>query len=171
MIICFILPIAFIFGNGESSDIKFEKVIDSLKTLRNRSPERAIRYAREILDDHGSNDLGHNESRILNTVGEIYLELSLPALALSYFIEANEKSAVKGKKPWISINLGNVYFQEEDWLSAKEKYFDALDAFRRRNVSHPNTLSGKTVALSNLGRIEMNLNNYDQALSLSLIHI
>ena len=76
-------------------------------------------------------------------------------------IDANEKSAVKGKKPWISINIGNVYFQEEDWLSAKEKYFDALDAFRRRNVSHPNTLSGKTVALSNLGRIEMNLNNYD----------
>ena len=67
MILCFILPITFIFGNGESSDIKFEKVIDSLKTLRNRSPERAIRYAREILDDHGSNDLGHNESRILNT--------------------------------------------------------------------------------------------------------
>ena len=53
MILCFILPITFIFGNGESSDIKFEKVIDSLKTLRNKSPERAIRYAREILDDHG----------------------------------------------------------------------------------------------------------------------
>ena len=53
MILCFILPITFILGNGESRDIKFEKVIDSLKTLRNRSPERAIRYAREILDDHG----------------------------------------------------------------------------------------------------------------------
>ena len=164
MIICFILPITFIFGNGESSDIKFEKVIDSLKTLRNKSPERAIRYAREILDNHGSNDLGHNESRILNTVGEIYLELSLPTLALSYFIDANEKSVVKGKKPWISINIGNVYFQEKVWLKAKEKYLDALDAFRRRNVNHPNALSGKAKALSNLAKIEMNLNNHDQAL-------
>ena len=164
-LLCFILSITFTFGNGEKNDIKFEKVIDSLKTIRNRSPERAIRYAREILDDYGSKDLGHNESRILNTVGEIYLDLNLPTLALSYFIDANEKSAVKGKKPWISINIGNVYFQEENWLSAKEKYFDALDAFSRRNVSHPNTLSGKAVALSNLGRIEMNLNNYDQALS------
>ena len=164
-LLCFILPITFTFGNGESNDIKFEKVIDSLKTIRNRSPERAIRYAREILDDHGSKDLGHNESRILNTVGEIYLDLNLPVLALSYFIDANEKSAVKGKKPWISINIGNVYFQEKAWLKAKEKYLDALDAFRRRNVSHPNALSGKTKALSNLGKIEMNLNNHDQALT------
>ena len=164
-LLCFILPITFTFGNGESNDIKFEKVIDSLKTIRNRSPERAIRYAREILDDHGSKDLGHNESRILNTVGEIYLDLNLPVLALSYFIDANEKSAVKGKKPWISINIGNVYFQEKAWLKAKEKYLDALDAFRRRNVSHPNALRGKTKALSNLGKIEMNLNNHDQALT------
>ena len=164
-LLCFILPITFTFGNGESNDIKFEKVIDSLKTIRNRSPERAIRYAREILDDYGSKDLGHNESRILNTVGEIYLDLNLPVLALSYFIDANEKSAVKGKKPWISINIGNVYFQEKAWLKAKEKYLDALDAFRRRNVSHPNALSGKTKALSNLGKIEMNLNNHDQALT------
>ena len=164
-LLCFILPITFTFGNGESNDIKFEKVIDSLKTIRNRSPERAIRYAREILDDHGSKDLGHNESRILNTVGEIYLDLNLPVLALSYFIDANEKSVVKGKKPWISINIGNVYFQEKAWLKAKEKYLDALDAFRRRNVNHPNALSGKTKALSNLGKIEMNLNNHDQALT------
>ena len=164
-LLCFILSITFTFGNGERNDIKFEKVIDSLKTIRNRSPERAIRYAREILDTYGSNDLGHNESRILNTIGEIYLDLNLPALALSYFIDANEKSTVKGKKPWISINIGNVYFQEKAWLNAKEKYLDALDAFRRRNVNHPNALSGKTVALSNLGRIEMNLNNHDQALS------
>ena len=119
-LLCFILPITFTFGNGESNDIKFEKVIDSLKTIRNRSPERAIRYAREILDNYGSKDLGHNESRILNTIGEIYLDLNLPVLALSYFIDANEKSVVKGKKPWISINLGNVYFQETAWLKAKE---------------------------------------------------
>ena len=164
-LLCFILLITFTFGNGESNDIKFEKVIDSLKTIRNRSPERAIRYAREILDNYGSKDLGHNESRILNTVGEIYLDLNLPVLALSYFIDANEKSAVKGKKPWISINIGNVYFQEKAWFKAKEKYLDALDAFRRRNVSHPNALSGKTKALSNLGKIEMNLNNHDQALT------
>ncbi len=164
-LLCFILSITFTFGNGESNDIKFQKVIDSLKTIRNRSPERAIRYAREILDDHGSKDLGHNESRILNTVGEIYLDLNLPVLALSYFIDANEKSVVKGKKPWISINIGNVYFQEKAWFKAKEKYLDALDAFRRRNVSHPNALSGKTKALSNLGKIEMNLNNHNQALT------
>ena len=163
-LLCFILPITFTFGNGESNDIKIEKVIDSLKTTRNSSPERAIRYAREILDNYGSKDLGHNESRILNTIGEIYLDLNLPVLALSYFIDANEKSVVKGKKPWISINIGNVYFQEKAWLKAKEKYLDALDAFRRRNVNHPNALSGKAKALSNLGKIEMNLNNHDQAL-------
>ena len=34
MILCFILPITFIFGNGESSDINFEKVINIAKKSR-----------------------------------------------------------------------------------------------------------------------------------------
>ena len=39
-------------------------------------------------------------------MGEIYLDLNFPTLALSYFIDANEKSMIKGKKPWILINIG-----------------------------------------------------------------
>ena len=160
-----IISIASIYGEQDSVSSDLTKVIDSLNTIRKTSPGRALRYARGILDNYNPDKAGPIESKILNTMGEIYLDLNFPTLALSYFIDANEKSMIKGKKPWILINIGNVYFQQEQWIEAKEKYLDAIDAFRKRNSKHPNSLNGKTVALSNLGRIEMNLNHYDQALA------
>ena len=165
ILIYIIISIAFIYGDGKTVNSDLAKVVDSLNTIRKTSPGRALRYARSILDNYRPDKVGPIESKILNTMGEIYLDLNFPTLALSYFIDANEKSMIKGKKPWILINIGNVYYQQEQWIEAKEKYLDAIDAFRKRNSQHPNALSGKTVALSNLGRIEMNLNHYDQALA------
>ena len=165
LIIYIIICITFIYGDENNIDNRFAKVIDSLHTIRKTSPGRALRYGRDILDNYSPDDISYIESKILNTMGEIYLDLNFPTLALSYFIDANKKSMIKGKKPWILINIGNVYFQQEQWIEAKEKYLDAIDAFRRRNSDHPNALNGKSVALSNLGRIDMNLDNYDQALA------
>ena len=103
------------------------------------------------------------ESKILNILGEIYVDLYLPSIALQCFIESGQKSS-SNKNPWNKINIGNVYFQEGQWLDAKERYLQALDIFRRRGSDKDNTVSGRSVALSNLARIERNLRNYDDAL-------
>ena len=136
--------------------------LDSLKTIREASPDRAIRYARQLLITLNPNQK-KIESRILNILGEIYIDLHLPSIALQCFIESGQKS-ISRKSPWNKINIGNVYFQQGQWLEAKERYLQALDIFRRRPPDRDNVVSGKSVALSNLGRIERNLKNYDDAL-------
>ena len=136
--------------------------LDSLKTIRLASPDRAIRYARQLLITLNP-DQKKIESRILNILGEIYIDLHLPSIALQCFIESGQKS-ISRKSPWNKINIGNVYFQQGQWLEAKERYLQALDIFRRRPPDRDNVVGGKSVALSNLGRIERNLKNYDDAL-------
>ena len=136
--------------------------VDSLKTIRLASPDRAIRYARQLLITLNP-DQKKIESRILNILGEIYIDLHLPSIALQCFIESGQKS-ISRQSPWNKINIGNVYFQQGQWLEAKERYLQALDIFRRRPPDRDNVVSGKSVALSNLGRIERNLKNYDDAL-------
>ena len=91
--------------------------IDSLKTIRLASPDRAIRYARQLLIALDP-DQKKIESKILNILGEIYVDLHLPSIALQCFIESGQKS-ISRKSPWNKINIGNVYFQHGQWLEAK----------------------------------------------------
>ena len=137
-------------------------VLDSLRSIRSKAPERAIRYARGILDDLGIEDRDL-ESRVMHILGEIYLELGLPSLAMTNFIDAKQKSFAK-INPWNDIGMGNVYRHQEKWIKAKKKYFQALDIFNRRNQESINNLNGKAVALNCLGNVEFNLKNYDDAL-------
>ena len=162
---CLYLTILFLFvplsGQNNTND-DFNIAIDSLRSLSKRSPERGIQFAREILNKNYS-IAEENKSRILNILGEIYLDLGIPSLALSSFIDAGQKSKSK-YNAWNKINIGNVYFQQKDWTESKRKYLDALRIFRGWKNIQPNNVLGRSVALSNLGRIEMYLKNYDDAL-------
>ena len=156
------LFIAFAYGQNDLTD-DLSNVIDSLRNINKTSPERAIRYAREVLAKCHPVDDKKLESQVLNILGEIYLDLDLPSLALSNFIDSKQKS---GDRPngWITLNIGNVYFKQSKWHDAKNQYHSALDLFRRQKSTMTNAIIGRSVALSNLGRIEMNLKNYDDAL-------
>ncbi|MBI89209.1 MAG: hypothetical protein CMG60_03900 [Candidatus Marinimicrobia bacterium] len=136
--------------------------LDSLRELRPISPDRAIRYARSILDSLNVDDRDL-ESRVMHSLGEIYLEIGLPYLALTNFIDSNNKSFAKNN-PWNSISIGNVYASQEQWFEAKNKYYQALDIFSRRSQEAINNINGKAVALNCLGNVELNLKHYDDAL-------
>ena len=157
-----LLFIAFAFGQNDVTD-DLSNVMDSLRIINKTSPERAIRYAREVLAKCHPVDDKKLESQVLNMLGEIYLDLNLPSLALSNFIDSKQKS---GDRPtsWITLNIGNVYFKQSKWHDAKNQYHSALDLFRRQKSTMTNAIIGRSVALSNLGRIEMNLKNYDDAI-------
>ena len=154
----------FCIGNVDAQDSKRlpSLELDSLKSIRLVSPDRAIRYARQVMSSL-SPEQSRLESKILNILGEIYVDLYLPSVALQCFIESSQKSQLR-QSPWNKINIGNVYFQQGQWLEAKERYLQALDIFRRFAPDKDNSISGRTVALSNLARIERNLANYDDAL-------
>ena len=161
----YILAFFFFFNSfiqAQAKDLIRFTELDSIKSMRLKSPKRAIRYARQVLTELDPQKM-ELETKILNILGEIYVELYLPSIALQYFIDSGQKSSSR-KNPWNKINIGNVYFQQSQWLEAKERYLQALDIFQRQNLQQKNSIAGRSVALSNLGRIERNLKNYDDAL-------
>ena len=63
-----------------------------------------------------------------------------------------------------TLNIGNVYYQQEKFIKAREHYNEALDLFNSFKHNKDNRVAGRKVALSNLGRIEVKIKNYDKAL-------
>ena len=144
---------------------------DSLKDLKYRSPDRAIKFAMEVLQrkKYNSGKYPKTLSAVYNNLGEVYLRMNLPSQALTYFIESK---ILMGDRPapWLSVQFGNVYFNQGEWIKAKEQYLIAIGLFDvvQKKIGYKKkaySIEGKTVCLSNLGRIEIQLNNFDNALS------
>ena len=86
--------------------------------------------------------------------------------AMSHFTESKliRKRLGKPNAPWNSLNIGNVYYQQDKFIKAREHYFEALAVFSSFKHNKENRITGRKVALSNLGRIEVKIKNYDNAL-------
>jgi len=163
--------ITFLFSSillGESNENEVLKSdLDSLNILTKKSPERAIRFARELLKKVAPISESNFEYKINNTLGEIFLDLQMYGQAMSHFTEANmiREKLGQGSAPWLLINLGNVYYQQQKYIKAREYYLNGLDKFNSLKHNQDNRVSGRKVALSNLGRIEVRIKNYDKALN------
>ncbi|GIR30334.1 MAG: hypothetical protein CM15mP44_6170 [Candidatus Neomarinimicrobiota bacterium] len=85
--------IAFLFSSillGKSNENEVLKSdLDSLNILTKKSPERAIRFARELLKKVTPISESNFEYKINNTLGEIFLDLQMYGQAMSHFTEAN----------------------------------------------------------------------------------
>ena len=166
ILVFFLYLLSFLLSKDDKT-IDFSRKIDSLRYLSFKFPERGIRYAREILEQSYDGKPHPLEHKILNSLGEIYLELGLHTEALTYFIDAEAQIKINSpakKAPWLKINIGNVYYQQERYIQAREYYLDAFDIFSSWKKGASNAITGKSVALSNLGRIEKKIKNYDKAL-------
>ena len=86
-LIFFLYLLSFLLSKDDKT-IDFSRKIDSLRYLSFKFPERGIRYAREILEQSYDGKPHPLEHKILNSLGEIYLELGLHTEALTYFIDA-----------------------------------------------------------------------------------
>ena len=178
LILLSVIP-EFAFSNEESvnnSELNNSSaLLDSLLNYKVSQPDKAIKFAIKVLqrDKYATGLYPKVESSFYNHLGEIYIRMNLPSQALSYFIEA--KRMVPDKKtPWLDVQFGNVYYQQSEWIKSKEAYEKALEIFSSSNIdgrrlldgkqSGGNSAAGKTTCLSNLGRVEMQLNNYESAL-------
>jgi len=150
-------------------------LIDSLVDYKYTQPERAITFASRVLKrkKYASGNYPKVESAFYNHLGEIYLRMNLPSQALSYYIEA-KRLFPKKKTPWLDLQFGNVYYNQENWIKAKEAYNKALELFTTLNIKGErldgkktggNSVAGMSTCYSNLGRIEIQLNNYESALA------
>ena len=160
------LFLSILFSKSNESQV-LQSDLDSLNTLTKRSPERAIRYARELLDKIVPLKDFNYEYKINNTLGEIFLDLQMYGQAMFYFTESKliRKRMGKPNAPWNSLNIGNVYYQQEKYIEAREYYHEALGIFNSFEHNRDNRVSGRKVSLSNLGRIEVKIKNYDKALN------
>tara|TARA_B100001250_G_C19811552_1_gene795933 strand:+ start:617 stop:2410 length:1794 start_codon:yes stop_codon:yes gene_type:complete len=138
-------------------------IIDTLHALWDEKPERAIRYAHNVLITTENIDK-ELESKIHHVLGKIYIDIDLPSLSFLHFNESIHKSIAK-EQPWNLIGIGNVYNKIGNYLLAKEKYILALDIFKKRNSL--NGINGQAVALNCLSKAETSLKNYDNAIFLS----
>jgi hypothetical protein len=148
---------------SQESNYDAPVIIDSLHSLWRQKPERAIRYARDILINTENIDREF-ESKIYHVLGKIYIDLDLPSLSFLHFNESIQKSIAK-EQPWNLIGIGNVYNKTGNFLKAKEKYTSAFDIFKKRK--NLNGINGQAVALNCLARAEKFLINYDNAVILS----
>ncbi len=150
-------------------------LIDSLVDYKYAQPERAITFARTVLQrkKYATGGFPKIESAFYNHLGEIYLRMNLPSQALSYFIEA-KRLLPKTKTPWLDVQFGNVYYNQDMMIKAKEAYGKALDIFSKTKISGDrldgkktggNSIAGIATCYSNLGKIEIQLKNYESALS------
>ena len=157
---------AILFGKTNEDKV-LQSDLDSLSILTKKSPERAIRFARELLKKVAPISESNFEYKINNTLGEIFLDLQMYGQAMSHFSEANmiRQRLGQGSAPWLLINMGNVYYQQQKYIKAREYYLNGLDIFNSLKHNQDNRVSGRKVALSNLGRIEVRIKNYDKALN------
>ena len=178
ILILIFAPFGSIFSNDKNLnnsewDPKFT-LLDSLLDYKISQPDRAIKFAMKVLqrEKYASGAYPKVESSFYNHLGEIYIRMNLPSQALSYFIEAKSKQPNK-KTPWLDVQFGNVYFQQREWIKSKEAYEKALELFSSMyfegnrldgKKDRGNSVAGKTTCFSNLGRIEIQLNNYESAL-------
>ena len=150
-------------------------LIDSLQDYKYTQPERAISFATRVLKrkKFASGKNPKVESAFYNHLGEIYLRMNLPSQALSYYIEA-KRLIPKSKAPWLEVQFGNVYYNQGEWIKAKNSYNKALEIFSNWKITGArldgkatggNSVAGMTTCYSNLGRIEIQLKNYESALS------
>lgn len=150
-------------------------LIDSLQDYKYTQPERAISFASRVLKrkKYASGKYPKVESAFYNHLGEIYLRMNLPSQALSYYIEA-KRLIPKSKAPWLEVQFGNVYYNQGEWIKAKKSYNKALEIFSNWKITGArldgkatggNSVAGMTTCYSNLGRIEIQLKNYESALS------
>tara|TARA_X000000950_G_scaffold139405_1_gene172989 strand:- start:3221 stop:5044 length:1824 start_codon:yes stop_codon:yes gene_type:complete len=162
--------IAFLFSSilfSKSNDDILKSDLDSLNSLTKKSPERAIRFARELLKKLEPSSESNFEYKINNTLGEIFLDLQMYGQAMSHFMESKliRERLGKPNAPWNSLNIGNVYYQQGKYIEARRFYNEALDKFNNFKHNKDNRVTGRKVALSNLGRIEVKIKNYDKALN------
>lgn len=125
---------------GQSLDTEIAALKDSILVYKNSDPDKAITFGFEALNIADFNNPTANLLSVNTLIGEILFYRNLDAEALRFYNESlglfealplskREEREVKFP-PWVLINIGNVYFKNENFVKAKEKYEEAAINFK-----------------------------------------
>jgi len=112
---------------------------------------------------------------LYSTLGELYLKKDLPVLALSYLEDAMyEYNLIKREgvvfnnseptqQPWLTINIGNIFFNQGQYNKALERYELSKNYFNQLDSLLPK-IRGLSTTYNNIALVQIELENYNSAL-------
>ena len=126
---------------GQNLDKEIAALKDSILVYKNSDPDKAITFGFEALNIADFSNPTSNLLSVNTLIGEILFYRNLDAEALRFYdeslslFEALPVSKRQEKEvnfpPWVLINIGNVYFKNNNFDKAAEKYKEAEENFKR----------------------------------------
>ena len=126
---------------GQNLDKEIAALKDSILVYKNSDPDKAITFGFEALNIADFSNPTSNLLSVNTLIGEILFYRNLDAEALRFYdeslslFEALPVSKRQEKEvnfpPWVLINIGNVYFKNNNFDKAAEKYEEAEENFKR----------------------------------------
>ena len=156
------------------TDSKAE-IKEKIYELKYSDPNLAISVCLNALEENIP--LGPNlfSLYLYSTLGELYLKNNLPVLALSYLQDAMyeyeliKRDGVKfsnsqpTQQPWLTLNIGNIFFQQGEFDKAEERYKFSLNYFYEIDSLLPK-IRGLSTTMNNLALVHIELGEYKIAL-------
>lgn len=153
---------------------QFESLLDSVERYKNTQPDKAIEFGLEAINIGYEKDPNVELLKINTLVGQLLGEQNLDGQAIRFYNESLKLfSAIpRGDRveqniqfpPWVLVNIGNIYFKNNDLALAEKKYKEAKTNF----LLYEDT-AGKNFGLStvydNLALIALNRKDFDLATS------
>ena len=156
------------------TDSKAE-IKEKIYELKYSDPNLAISVCLNALEENIP--LGPNlfSLYLYSTLGELYLKKNLPVLALSYLQDAMyeyeliKREGIKfsnsqpTQQPWLTLNIGNIFFQQGEFDKAEERYKYSLNYFYEIDSLLPK-IRGLSTTMNNLALVHIELGEYNVAL-------
>jgi two-component system, NtrC family, sensor kinase len=148
----------FNYQQGEAQALLIQGIAFSNKRLYDKSEEN-LEKAYVIAKNIKSKKM---ESRILNNLGSVYIDLGNYPLAFEKFFEALKQAEMSNDKEMIGAllnNIANIYFFQDKFEEAENYYHKTLDL----SVELKDTPS-IAITYNNLGEVNMAQKDYTNAI-------
>jgi len=156
----------------EEDNVELKQKIYQLKYS---DPNLAISICLSSLEDYIPLGPSLFTLYLYSTLGELYLKKDLPVLALSYLEDAMyEYELIKKEgivfnnseptqQPWLTINIGNIFFNQGQYNKALERYELCKTYFSQLDSLLPK-IRGLSTTYNNIALVHIELGNNNLAL-------
>jgi tetratricopeptide (TPR) repeat protein len=148
---------------------------EKIYQLKYSDPNLAISICLNSLEDYIPLGPSLFTLYLYSTLGELYLKKDLPVLSLSYLEDAMyEYELIKKEgivfsnsqptqQPWLTINIGNIFFNQGQYQKALERYELSMSYFSLLDSLLPK-IRGLSTTYNNIALVHIELQNYNIAL-------
>ena len=162
-------------GKTFSSLDDMKELKDEIYQLKYSDPNLAISVCLNALEENIPLGPSLLTLYLYSTLGELYLQKDLPVLALSYLEDAMyEYDLIKREgvifansqptqQPWLTINIGNIFFNQRQYDKALERYELSMNYFNEVD-SLLSKIRGLSTTYNNIALVNIELQNYNMAL-------